>query len=256
MFSHRQRREDQNKVMGYPLDRWKPWAYFPTWEVMIANARYLALDWGWEVELEGGEMLTKSKEVRRVKLEKKDLPFKVQGSRDPHMPGRILVPLGREHATLPKVVGTPPETFYRYDEKKRRIECMVTMMPDGLTVAWDVCGTCAHHVRICTCPAIRPGRGVIHLYEIATGEPFEKPSYERNPTFVPKSRSTILTKEVPQRTPLVKETSKPKPLVKEHRQVEVTENTSLAEFEDDAAKTAAKRKAALLASLKPRLSKG
>lgn len=253
---HRQRRVDQNRVMGYPLNRWKPWAAFPTYEVMIRNAIYMALVWDWEIELETGEYLVKStKEVRVSKLVK-DIP-RVSGSRDPNMLGRVLVPLTRMHRTLPQVKGAPPETFYRYNEKRQRVECLVTMMPGGLLVAWDSCGQCAAHIRACTCSAITPSRSIIHLYEVATGEPFTKPTYAApTPTFVPRERPVL-----PQlhRTPLVKETSKPK-LEKEKPSVVLTKDTSLSDFDSVAVKHSTSGLSKLMSSLqkanKAKLTKG
>ncbi len=260
MFSHRFRREDQNIVRGYPPDRWGPWTQFPSYGTMIRNARFHALGWGWEVQTETGETVWSGKGVRIVKLEKagKDLPSRVQGSRDPYMPGRILVPLSRVHPTLPKVTGAPPETFYRYNEKRRRVECMVSVMPDGLHVAWDTCGQCVHSIRTCRCAAVRPGRGVIHFYELATGEPFEKPTYEsKAPVFerkklMPFSPPLKLAKEVNGKTPLVKEAPK----------VQLTKDTSLSDFDDVAERTSDRKKAELVKSLnrmaqaRPRLEKG
>lgn len=240
-YAHRQRREDQNRVMGRPLDTWKPWAQFPSYETMIRNARFLALEWGWEIELETGETLVK-KEVRPMTLAKnpltKGLNGRLTGSRDPHLPGRVLIPLTRQHSTLPKVTAVPPETFYRYNEKRQRVECLVTVMPDGLEVAWDTCGQCAFHIRACKCRAIKPGRSVVRLYELATGETFQKPVYtdDHKPSFV---RSKPLTKEAP-KLEKVSPVKKPVPL---------TKDTSLSDFDDTAKGMASDGVKKLLAGL-------
>lgn len=275
MFAHRFRRKDQNELLGYPLDRWGPWYPFPSFDKVIRNAIFLAVVHGWEVQLHTGEVLTQhSREVRKVKLEKvgklgKTIPTKVEGSRDPNIPGMLLVPLTRVHPTLRySVVDSPPETFYRYNERKRRVECLVTMMPGGLMVAWDSCGQCALSIRACTCRSVRPPRSIVHIYEVATGEPFAKPKYEsRTPVFERK-------KEIPRRVqtngkvPLTKDGSKlvdkenpigsflkelPKaktPLTKVKAPVTLTKGTSVADFDEDAKRTADRKKTDLLKTLK------
>jgi hypothetical protein len=261
MFAHRFRRKDQNEVQGYPPDRWGPWYAFPSYEVGLRNARFLAVIHGWEVQLKTGEVLKQhSEEVGKVKLVKelkKEIRPRVQGSRDPDMPGRILVPLTRTHPTLRyTVTGTPPETFYRYNEKKRTVECLVTMMPGGLLVAWDTCGNCASSVQACKCKAVRPPRSIIHLYEIATGEPFEKPRYEpKIPTFerkkeIPSRNGKLVDKQNPIGS-FLKDLPKSKtPLVKEKTVVPLTKGTSLADFDETAEKSSERKKAAFLKSLK------
>lgn len=248
-FYHRQRRADQNRLMGYPPDRWRPWMPFPSYEVCIRNAMYQALGWGWEIELETGTRVTRAtKEVGPVtKLVKvrpklmKEITAEVSGSRDPDMPGHILVPLSRQHHTLPKVKDVPPETFYRYNERKRRVECMVTMMPGGLLVAWDTCSVCSMHVRTCRCVAVSPSRDIIHFYELATGEPFQKQSYEtRTPVFERKTLPSKSGKPLPVRSALTKE---PPKLVKAPRNgtpVELTKGTDLSKFDKVAEEQAGK----------------
>jgi hypothetical protein len=256
MNYHRIRRIDQNRLLGRSLDRWSAENPWRTNDAMIRNAILLATQHGWEVQLSTGEYLVKSKgEIVQKKLVK-DRPA-VQGSRDPNMPGRILVTLNRQHASLPKVRNAPAETFYRYNERLRRVECMVTMMPNGLYVAWDTCGACATHIRACGCVAITPGRSVIHIWEEISGEAFAKPTYkdDRGKPLAAGFGSFLKGTPTP-KTPLMKESSRPM-LVKDKPQVEVDQSTRLGDFEGEAVKLAKDRKAALLASLgKPRLTKG
>lgn len=249
--------------MGYPLDRWKPWAPFPSEEVMLRNAVFLATQHGWEVELETGEVLKKGEAVMLLKknkpLKKTELQPRMMGSRDPDVPGMVLVPIAREHKLLPLVKSAPGDTFYRFDPKKNRVECMVTMMPGGLNVAWDTCGQCALHIRACTCRAIVPSRSVVRIWEIASGEEFVKSSYERpTPTFIPKPRKPLaqrplLAKAKPLSTP---EPVK-KPLLAK-KPVTLDKNTSLSQFDNAAEKSAGDSIAKLMKSVqasKPLLKK-
>jgi hypothetical protein len=72
----------------------------------------------------------------------------IKGRREANFPGCVLVD---SHPSFPKLHRVPTGTCYRYNTKTKRIECMVTTMPDSLHVAWDTCGGCAQHVAHCVC---------------------------------------------------------------------------------------------------------
>lgn len=58
-----------------------------------------------------------------------------------------------------------PNTVFRINKETGKCHGMVTVMPDGVNVAWDVCGGCNQHVSICTCRnGIIHGKGVEHIY--------------------------------------------------------------------------------------------
>lgn len=56
---------------------------------------------------------------------------------------------------LSKVV--PPDTAWRIDPKGKRLPSLVTVLPNGITTAWDSCNRCVNHATRCIC-----GGGIIH----------------------------------------------------------------------------------------------
>lgn len=78
---------------------------------------------------------------------------KVQGSIDPHMPDCVMVPLDRPHRSFPAINSNlvPPGTFYRYSNNRRKVLCLVTLSPQGVYVAWEMCGGCFNYFSRCAC---------------------------------------------------------------------------------------------------------
>ena len=109
----------------------------------------------------------------------KILPPKVRGSTDPYYPHCLIVPLDKAHRTFPNVSGdVPPQTYWRYDTRKRRVVSMVTV-DNGVNVAWDTCGVCMGSLRKCSC---RTGfHAPDYIWRIAGGRP-KKPEVVSLPT--------------------------------------------------------------------------
>lgn len=80
----------------------------------------------------------------------------VHGKKDPTFKNMLLVPVDEapKHAAFPTVVKSGREGLhYRFVPKTKEVECMVTVMPDGVRLAWDICGACARYFTICICMA-------------------------------------------------------------------------------------------------------
>lgn len=66
--------------------------------------------------------------------------------------GCVLVPLDKRKPHYPKVqTNVLPNTYYRVVKDEDRVRSMVTVMPDGLRVAWDSCAKCYGHITLCAC---------------------------------------------------------------------------------------------------------
>jgi hypothetical protein len=67
--------------------------------------------------------------------------------------GCKLIPLHRKRAKFPTAQDNIlAGTYYRVEESKPdTLVSMVTIMPDGLYVAWASCAKCRQHVRYCEC---------------------------------------------------------------------------------------------------------
>lgn len=121
----------------------------------------------------------------------------MKGKTDPNATGCMLV---RSDPSFRPIYRAPKGTVYRYDRKARRVVSMVTVMPDGSHVAWDMCGGCAQHVRTCVCKyGIMAPRAIDVIHDKTTavmdGERWEvvevkKRSYSapRDPSTIPKVR--------------------------------------------------------------------
>lgn len=88
--------------------------------------------------------------ARSIKVKRNtqiDIPEDIEGCR------MVSLNNGKTHWT--KIQNNVlPNTYYRVnvgDEESLR--AMVTIMPDGLKVAWDTCGKCKTHVKHCHCPS-------------------------------------------------------------------------------------------------------
>lgn len=78
------------------------------------------------------------------------------------MDGCILVPLSERKPHYPATAkNILPYTYYRVVESEDRVRAMVTIMPDGLHVAWDSCARCLQHIVRCPCKS-----GVYHSRSI------------------------------------------------------------------------------------------
>lgn len=81
-----------------------------------------------------------------------------QGKRDPRFPGCVLIPVSQQRAGLPKVGSDIADnTFYRFNEKEKKVQAFVTVDAAGHRLAWDTCGACQQHWTLCQCSA-----GVLH----------------------------------------------------------------------------------------------
>ena len=94
----------------------------------------------------------------------------VRGSQDPHRPECVLVPVNRapKHPAFRDVAMkyAPPQTFYRYDKAEHRVMCLVSVMSNGLHVAWDTCGGCAWYWSLCRCAnGLRAPRSVEYIFD-------------------------------------------------------------------------------------------
>jgi hypothetical protein len=67
--------------------------------------------------------------------------------------GCKLIPASKRPKGFPKLQANAlRNTYYRVNvDTPTRLRAMVTIMPDGLYVAWDSCGKCRNRVASCTC---------------------------------------------------------------------------------------------------------
>lgn len=87
-----------------------------------------------------------------------------KGNADPGKKGCILLPVFRAPKKTPKVHSSIADcTFYRFNLKRQRVECLVSQDEGGLLVAWDTCGVCINHFTKCKCPTVAPSQSILHL---------------------------------------------------------------------------------------------
>lgn len=89
---------------------------------------------------------------------------------------------------LPKVnYSVPDSTFYRVDRATGRVEAVITVTPDGLSLGWDTCGTCVLGVNACKCSSgVTVGSGIMHIYVSRGGiKPVAPEKTNSAPVFVP-----------------------------------------------------------------------
>lgn len=153
------------------------------WFVKVVGTDLTLLSWG-RNPFEG--------EVEVVKLMKVSKGRAVKGAKDPLNKGCVLVRLDDAPSSFPKLGKVPPRTYYRYNTLTKLVECMVTYLPsshldESIPAAWDTCRECVAHIRTCKCREVSPSRAVIHVYELATGEPFYPTVYteDRRIEFAP-----------------------------------------------------------------------
>lgn len=76
----------------------------------------------------------------------------VRGTKDPDMPGHVLVPVRKAPAGFPVVNYSVPDTsYFRVDTRTNRPVAIVTVTPNGVSLGWDACGTCTRGLRLCAC---------------------------------------------------------------------------------------------------------
>ena len=67
-------------------------------------------------------------------------------------PGCLVYPLDDPRSGVrPNISLNIAQTYVILDENENFIQCL-TVMPDGLYVAWTTCGSCATQVNVCKCP--------------------------------------------------------------------------------------------------------
>ncbi|AYQ99278.1 hypothetical protein PBI_CANTARE_58 [Brevibacterium phage Cantare] len=60
-----------------------------------------------------------------------------------------------------------PHTYYRRRNDNRYV--FLTIMPDGLYVGWDTCGSCSRYVTLCQCSrGITPPKSVLYIFNQRT----------------------------------------------------------------------------------------
>ena len=90
--------------------------------------------------------------------------------KDKHIDGCVLVAVEDALPSFPKVAkGIIHNTYYRVWKDTKTVRGMVTIMPDKLVVAWDMCSICSRHITDCNCPS-----GMYHTRAIA----FIRATYE------------------------------------------------------------------------------
>ena len=66
--------------------------------------------------------------------------------------GCVLVPLTQRKSHYPLVQSNVlSNTYYRVVKDEDRVRALVTVMPDGLKVAWDSCAKCHGYITLCAC---------------------------------------------------------------------------------------------------------
>lgn len=95
---------------------------------------------------------------------------KVTGKKDPFREGCVMV----DPKTAPSSPmffrfnpdRTVPTSYYRFDKTKKRVTAVVSVMKDGLHVAWDTCGACFNYLHLCRCPnGISASRSVEYIFD-------------------------------------------------------------------------------------------
>lgn len=93
-----------------------------------------------------------------------------QGITDPTVKNRLLIPASRppkkfslQGLTRPVHASVEDVTYYRFNPKRQRVECLVSLTPDGWYIAWDNCGICGRYYTKCKCLGIAPTHGILHL---------------------------------------------------------------------------------------------
>lgn len=92
--------------------------------------------------------------TKTLKIKKNRSPAKHKSAPKDHIEGCKLVPVvpGKSVHGYPRVGNDVIEnTYYRVDKKTKKVQCMVTVMPDGLHCAWDNCAACYQYFTLCTC---------------------------------------------------------------------------------------------------------
>jgi len=83
---------------------------------------------------------------------KKVIKVKRQATPVDRFPDCVLVPVSKRKPHYPLVQSNVlPNTYYRVVKDEDRVRTMVTVMPDGLMVAWDSCAKCHRHHTQCEC---------------------------------------------------------------------------------------------------------
>lgn len=80
------------------------------------------------------------------------------GQPDPRFPELLRVPVEAEptYPGLPKMnpaMNFMDATYYRFNPTTKMVEALVTVMPNGLSVAWDICRGCSRLFVQCSCRA-------------------------------------------------------------------------------------------------------
>ena len=87
---------------------------------------------------------------------------------DKDFPDYTLYPVGEADEKWVKLNNPLPETYYRVDNEKNTVKCLVTILPDGWHIAWDTCSACSNYMTICKCSSgITQPRTVTYFYSKA-----------------------------------------------------------------------------------------
>ena len=87
---------------------------------------------------------------------------------DKDFPDYTLYPVDEADAKWVKLNNPLPKTYYRVDNEKNTVKCLVTILPDGWHIAWDTCSLCCNYMTICKCSSgITQPRTVTYFYSKA-----------------------------------------------------------------------------------------
>ena len=72
---------------------------------------------------------------------------------DKDFPDYTLYPVEEADENWVKLNNPLPNTYYRVDNEKYTVKCLVTILADGWHIAWDTCSACVNHMKNCKCSA-------------------------------------------------------------------------------------------------------
>ena len=68
---------------------------------------------------------------------------------DKDFPDYTLYPVEEADENWVKLNNPLPNTYYRVDNEKYTVKCLVTILADGWHIAWDTCSACVNHMKNC-----------------------------------------------------------------------------------------------------------
>lgn len=75
-------------------------------------------------------------------------------------------------------------TYLRVGKADRRIKSIITIMPDGVHLSWDVCGVCHQYFTLCPCPmGVSAARSVEYIFDKTNADMKKEPWDYHHPNY-------------------------------------------------------------------------